>query len=213
MNLILLGPPGAGKGTQAKKLIDAYGIPQISTGDMLREAVKNQTELGIEAKKFMDAGKLVTDEIVIGLAKDRMGQPDCEKGFMLDGFPRTVPQAEALDKVLEDMGRKIDHVVSIEVPSSELLGRLTGRRTCKDCGAGFHVMFDPPKVEGKCDKCGGELYQRDDDNEATVSNRLTVYEDSTKPLIDYYQAKTLLRPIDGVGSIDDIFSRVKAVLG
>ena len=213
MNLILLGPPGAGKGTQAKKLIDAYGIPQISTGDMLREAVKNQTELGIEAKKFMDAGKLVTDEIVIGLAKDRMSQPDCEKGFMLDGFPRTVPQAEALDKVLEDMGRKIDHVVSIEVPSSELLGRLTGRRTCKECGSGFHVMFDPPKVEGKCDKCGGELYQRDDDNEATVSNRLSVYEDSTKPLIDYYQAKTLLRPIDGVGSIDDIFGRVKAVLG
>lgn len=213
MNLILLGPPGAGKGTQAKKLIDAYGIPQISTGDMLREAVKNQTELGIEAKKFMDAGKLVTDEIVIGLAKDRMGQPDCEKGFMLDGFPRTVPQAEALDKVLEEMGRKIDHVVSIEVPSSELLGRLTGRRTCKECGSGFHVMFDPPKVEGKCDKCGGELYQRDDDNEETVSNRLSVYEDSTKPLIDYYQAKALLRPIDGVGSIDDIFGRVKAVLG
>lgn len=213
MNLILLGPPGAGKGTQAKKLIDAYGIPQISTGDMLREAVKNQTELGIEAKKFMDAGKLVTDEIVIGLAKDRMSQPDCEKGFMLDGFPRTVPQAEALDKVLADMGRKIDHVVSIEVPSSELLGRLTGRRTCKECGSGFHVMFDPPKEEGKCDKCGGELYQRDDDNEATVSNRLSVYEDSTKPLIDYYEAKSLLRPIDGVGSIDDIFGRVKVVLG
>ncbi|ADK86270.1 adenylate kinase [Desulfarculus baarsii DSM 2075] len=213
MNLILLGPPGAGKGTQAKKLIDAYGIPQISTGDMLREAVKNQTPLGIEAKKFMDAGKLVTDEIVIGLAKDRMAQPDCAKGFMLDGFPRTVPQAEALDKVLAEMNRKIDHVVSIEVPSSELLGRLTGRRTCKACGSGFHVMFDPPKTEGKCDKCGGELYQRDDDNEATVSNRLKVYDDQTKPLIDYYQQKGLLRPIQGVGSIDDIFGRIKAVLG
>jgi len=213
MNLILLGPPGAGKGTQAKKLIDAYGIPQISTGDMLREAVKNQTPLGIEAKKFMDAGKLVTDEIVIGLAKDRMAQPDCAKGFMLDGFPRTVPQAEALDKVLAEMNRKIDHVVSIEVPSSELLGRLTGRRTCKACGSGFHVMFDPPKAEGQCDKCGGELYQRDDDNEATVSNRLKVYDDQTKPLIDYYQQKGLLRPIQGVGSIDDIFGRIKAVLG
>eukprot|EP01022_Parablepharisma_sp_SALTPOND_P013738 TRINITY_DN18452_c0_g1_i3.p2 TRINITY_DN18452_c0_g1~~TRINITY_DN18452_c0_g1_i3.p2 ORF type:complete len:362 (+),score=82.59 TRINITY_DN18452_c0_g1_i3:461-1546(+) len=213
MNLILLGPPGAGKGTQAKMLIDAYGIPQISTGDMLREAVKNQTELGLEAKKYMDAGQLVPDEVVIGLAKDRIAQPDCDKGFMLDGFPRTVPQAEALDKVLADMGKKIDHVISIEVPSSELLGRLTGRRPCKACGQGFHVMFDPPKVEGVCDKCGGELYQRDDDNEATVSNRLKVYEDQTAPLIDYYKAKGLLRPIDGVGDMGVILDRIKVVLG
>lgn len=212
MNLILLGPPGAGKGTQAKMLIDAYGIPQVSTGDMLREAVKNQTPLGLEAKKFMDAGKLVTDEVVIGLAKDRISQPDAQKGFMLDGFPRTVAQAEALDKMLGEMGKKLDHVVSIEVANSELMGRLTGRRTCKACGAGFHMVFDPPKVEGKCDKCGGELYQRDDDNEATVSNRLKVYEDQTKPLIDYYQGKSLLRPIDGVGAIEDIQKRVRAVL-
>ncbi|MCA1906127.1 MAG: adenylate kinase [Desulfarculus sp.] len=213
MNIILLGPPGAGKGTQAKMLIDAYGIPQVSTGDMLRAAVKNQTPLGLEAKKYMDSGQLVPDEVVIGLAKDRIAQPDAAKGFMLDGFPRTVPQAEALDKVLAGMGKTIDHVISIEVASAELLGRLTGRRTCKACGQGFHVMFDPPKVEGKCDKCGGELYQRDDDNEATVSNRLKVYDAQTKPLIDYYQAKGLLRPIDGVGSIDAIFGRIKAVLG
>ncbi len=213
MNIILLGPPGAGKGTQAKMLIDSYGIPQISTGDMLRAAVKNQTQLGLEAKKFMDSGQLVPDSVVIGLAKDRIAQPDCSKGFMLDGFPRTVPQAEALDKVLADMGKKLDHVISIEVANSELLGRLTGRRTCKACGQGFHVMFDPPKTAGKCDKCGGDLFQRDDDNETTVGNRLKVYDDQTKPLIDYYQAKGLLRPIDGVGAISDIFGRIKAVMG
>ena len=213
MNLVLLGPPGAGKGTQAKMLIDAYGIPQISTGDMLREAVKNQTPLGIEAKKFMDAGQLVTDEIVIGLAKDRISQSDCDKGFMLDGFPRTVAQAEALDVMLGEMSKNLDHVVSIEVPNSELMGRLTGRRTCKACGQGYHMIFDPPKEDGKCDKCGGELFQRDDDNEATVSNRLEVYDSQTKPLIDYYQGKGLLRPVDGVGAMSDVLGRVKAILG
>jgi adenylate kinase len=213
MNLILLGPPGAGKGTQAKMLIDTYGIPQISTGDMLRAALKAQTPLGLEAKKFMDSGQLVPDSVVIGLVKERLAQPDCAKGFMLDGFPRTVPQAEELDKVLSGLTKNIDHVVSIEVPSSELLGRLTGRRTCKSCGQGFHVMFDPPKVAGKCDKCGGELYQRDDDNEATVSNRLKVYEGQTMPLINFYTAKGLLRPIDGLGAIGDIFGRIKVVLG
>ncbi|CAO0820067.1 Adenylate kinase [Desulfarculales bacterium] len=213
MNIILLGPPGAGKGTQAKMLIDTYGIPQISTGDMLRAAVKNQTQLGLEAKKFMDSGQLVPDSVVVGLAKDRIAQTDCAKGFMLDGFPRTVPQAEALDKVLANMNKKIDHVISIEVANSELMGRLTGRRTCKACGQGFHVMFDPPKAAGKCDKCNGELFQRDDDNEVTVGNRLNVYDAQTKPLIDYYQAKGLLRPIDGVGAISDIFGRIKAVMG
>jgi adenylate kinase len=151
--------------------------------------------------------------VVIGLVKERLGRDDCAQGFMLDGFPRTVPQAEALDKVLEGMGKKIDHVISIEVPNSELMGRLTGRRTCKACGQGFHVMFDPPKQEGICDKCGGELYQRDDDNETTVGNRLKVYEDQTAPLIDYYKNKGLLRPIDGVGGIDEIQNRIKAVLG
>ena len=213
MNLVLLGPPGAGKGTQAKMLINAYGIPQISTGDMLREAVKNKTPLGLEAKKAMDAGQLVTDEVVIGLVRERLAKPDCENGFMLDGFPRTVPQAEELEKVLADLGKSLDHVISIEVPNEELMGRLTGRRTCKACGQGFHVMFDPPKEKGKCDKCGGELFQRDDDNEETVGNRLKVYDDSTKPLIDFYQGKGLLRPINGVGKISDILARVKKVLG
>lgn len=213
MNIILLGPPGAGKGTQAKRLIDKYSIPQISTGDMLRAALKAGTPLGLEAKKFMDQGALVPDTVVIGLVKERIQQSDCAKGYMLDGFPRNVSQAEALDKMLADLKSKIDDVVCIEVPSGELLGRLTGRRTCRACGAGFHVMFDPPKKDGVCDKCGGELYQRDDDNEATVSSRLKVYDDQTKPLIDYYQKQAKLRRIDGVGSMGAIFDRITAVLG
>ena len=213
MNIILLGPPGAGKGTQAKRLIDEYGIPQISTGDMLRAALKEGTALGLEAKKYMDQGALVPDSVVIGLVKERILKDDCAKGYMLDGFPRNVSQAEALDKMLSELKQKIDHVVSVEVPSKELIGRLTGRRTCRSCGAGFHVMFDPPKKESVCDKCGGELYQRDDDNEATVSSRLKVYEDQTKPLIDYYTKQAKLRPVDGVGSMGDIFARIKAVLG
>jgi adenylate kinase len=213
MNIILLGPPGAGKGTQAKRLIDKYGIPQISTGDMLRAALKEGTPLGLEAKKYMDAGTLVPDSVVIGLVKERIQKPDCAKGYMLDGFPRNVSQAEALDTMLAELGMKIDHVVSIEVPNSELLGRLTGRRTCKACGAGFHVMFDPPKKEGVCDKCGGELYQRDDDNEKTVSSRLKVYDDQTKPLIDYYVKQAKIRSVDGVGDMQDIFGRIVAYLG
>jgi adenylate kinase len=213
MNVILLGPPGAGKGTQAKRLIDKYGIPQISTGDMLRAALKAGTPLGLEAKKFMDQGTLVPDSVVIGLVKERIQEKDCSKGYMLDGFPRNVSQAEALDKMLGELGQKIDHVVSIEVPSEELIGRLTGRRTCRNCGAGYHVMFDPPKKEGVCDKCNGELYQRDDDNVATVTSRLQVYEGQTKPLIEYYQKQKKLRPINGVGSMSEIFQRVTAVLG
>lgn len=213
MNVILLGPPGAGKGTQAKRLVDKYSIPQISTGDMLRAALKAGTPLGLEAKKFMDQGALVPDSVVIGLVKERIQQPDCVKGYMLDGFPRNVSQAEALDKMLGELAQKIDHVISIEVPSEELMGRLTGRRTCRACGAGFHVMFDPPKKEGVCDKCNGELYQRDDDNEATVSSRLKVYDAQTKPLIDYYQNLAKLRPIHGVGSMGDIFERITKVLG
>ncbi|MEJ2364855.1 MAG: adenylate kinase, partial [Deltaproteobacteria bacterium] len=165
MNIILLGPPGAGKGTQAKMLIEEYQIPQISTGDILRGAVKEGTPLGKEAKSFMDQGQLVPDSVVIGIVEERIQEPDCTKGYMLDGFPRTVPQAEALDGMLSKLSVGIDHVVSIEVANDELVKRLTGRRTCRECGAGYHVMFDPPKVEGVCDKCGGELYQRDDDNE------------------------------------------------
>lgn len=213
MNIILLGPPGAGKGTQAKRLIDTYGIPQISTGDMLRAALKASTPLGLEAKKYMDRGALVPDSVVIGLVKERIAEKDCAKGYMLDGFPRNVSQAEALDKMLGELGQKIDHVICVEVPNNELVKRLTGRRTCRNCGAGFHVMFDPPQKADVCDKCGGELYQRDDDNEKTVMSRLTVYDDSTKPLIDYYTKQAKLRPIDGVGGMDSILARIKAVLG
>ena len=215
MNLILLGGPGAGKGTQAKKLIDKYGIPQISTGDILRAAVKEGTEMGRKAKEYMDAGKLVPDTVVIGIIKDRLAQPDCKKGFILDGFPRTVPQAEALDKVLAGLGSKIDHVISIAVDEEALVIRLTGRRTCKNaaCGQMFHIKFTPPKKEMVCDKCGGELYQRDDDNETTVRSRLATYNQATKPLIDYYTKEGLVRPITGVGSIEDIFNKIVIILG
>lgn len=212
MNVILLGPPGAGKGTQAKMLVEEYQIPQISTGDILRAAVKEGSPLGKEAKACMDKGELVPDSVVIGIVEERIQQPDCAKGYMLDGFPRTVPQAEALDGMLQNLSSQIDHVVSIEVASEELVGRLTGRRTCRDCGVGFHVMFDPPEQEGVCDKCGGELYQRDDDNVETVTSRLEVYESQTLPLIDYYKAQEKIRPIDGVGDIKEIFGRVTQVL-
>lgn len=213
MNIVLLGPPGAGKGTQAKRMIDEYGIPQISTGDMLRAALKAGTELGLEAKKYMDKGELVPDSVVVGLVKERIQEPDCAKGYMLDGFPRNVSQAETLDGMLSELGQKIDHVVSIEVPDEELVKRLTGRRTCRDCGAGYHVMFDPPKKDGVCDKCGGELYQRDDDNETTVKSRLEVYNSQTKPLIDYYEGQSKIRGVDGVGDMAEIFQRITTVLG
>jgi len=212
VNWILLGPPGSGKGTQAKRLIEKYDIPQISTGDLLREAVKNGTELGKEAKQFMDAGKLVPDEVVIGMVKERLQKDDAQKGFILDGFPRTVPQAEELDKVLEGMGKKIDKVINIEVPDEEVVERLSGRRTCKDCGAMYHVKFSPPKEEGKCDKCGGELYQRDDDNPETIKSRLQVYHEQTAPLKDYYGKQGLVADIAGVGDIDGITKAVMAAV-
>jgi adenylate kinase len=212
MNIILLGPPGAGKGTQAKMLVEQYQIPQISTGDILRAAVKEGTQLGKEAKSYMDKGELVPDSVVIGIVEERIKEPDCAKGYMLDGFPRTVPQAEALDGMLQNLSSAIDHVVSIEVGKEELVKRLTGRRTCRECGAGYHVMFDPPKKEDVCDKCGGELYQRDDDNVETVTSRLEVYEAQTLPLIDYYKTQAKVRPIDGVGDIKDIFGRITQVL-
>ena len=212
MNIILLGPPGAGKGTQAKMLIDKYRMPQISTGDILRAAVKEGTPLGKEAKSFMDKGQLVPDSVVIGIVEERIQQPDCQRGYMLDGFPRTVPQAEALDEMLKKRKSKIDHVVSIEVATDELVKRLTGRRTCRECGEGFHIHSKPPKKAGKCDKCGAELYQRDDDNEKTVTARLQVYENQTFPLIEYYRKQGKLRPVDGVGEMKTIFERITKVL-
>ena len=204
MNLILLGPPGAGKGTQAKILSKRFDIPQISTGDILRGAVKEQTPMGIKAKSFMDDGALVPDEVVVGIVEERLTKADCAKGFILDGFPRTVPQADALKHTLAGLGKTIEHVVSIEVDKEELLGRISGRRTCRLCGKGYHISFDPPKQAGKCDECGGELFQRDDDKEETMRNRLDVYEKQTAPLVAYYAHESLLRSISGTGSIEDI---------
>jgi adenylate kinase len=204
MNLILLGPPGAGKGTQAKILIKKYGIPQISTGDILRSAVKEQTPMGVKAKGFMDSGALVPDEVVVGIVEERIGKPDCTEGYILDGFPRTVAQADSLTVMLRNKGAGIDHVIAITVDNEELLKRITGRRTCKGCGAGYHVLYDPPKQADVCNECGGELYQRDDDREETMRRRLEVYEEQTSPLIAYYTDRNLLRTVDGMGDIDDI---------
>jgi adenylate kinase len=212
MNLILLGPPAAGKGTQAKMLTKAYGIPQISTGDMLREAVKAGSPMGLKAKSFMDSGALVPDEVVIGIVDERLQKADCQKGFILDGFPRTTAQADTLKGMLADKKMKIDHVVCIQVATDELIRRLAGRRICRQCMAPFHVMFNPPKKKGVCDACGGELYQRDDDKEESVAVRLKAYENQTKPLVDYYQREGLLRPIDGIGEVDAIQNLIKQAL-
>jgi len=213
MRLVLLGAPGAGKGTQAKKLIEKYGIPQISTGDILRKAVADGTPLGKEAKSYMDKGELVPDSVVIGLVKERLAQDDCKAGYILDGFPRTTPQAEALDKVLEEMNAPLDVALSVDVDMGGLMKRLTGRRTCKNCQQMYNIYFSPPQKEGVCEKCGGELFQRDDDKEETIKNRLDVYERSTAPLIDYYKNKGILKSVEGVGSIDEIFNKIVSILG
>jgi adenylate kinase len=212
MNLILLGPPGAGKGTQAQMIVDRYHLPQISTGDILRAAVKEGTSLGKQAKTFMDRGQLVPDEVVIGIIDERLRASDCNAGFILDGFPRTTPQAEALQAILTKIRKSVDHVINIEVDPEELVRRLTGRRTCNNCGGMFHILFHPPQKEGVCDRCGGTLYQREDDGEETIRTRLKEYQKLTAPLIQYYQNKKLLRPIQGVGGQNQIFEQIIRVL-
>jgi len=212
LRLILLGAPGAGKGTQSKRLVQKYGIPQISTGDILRAAVKDETKLGLEAKSYMDKGELVPDEVVIGIIEERLRDSDCEKGFILDGFPRTVVQADALEATLTQMNQSIEHVLNIQVDDAELLKRLSGRRICKECGEGYHVEYSPSKKLNICDKCSGELYQRDDDKEATISERLKVYGTQTSQLIDYYSKQGYLSTVEGVGGESDIFNRINAVI-
>lgn len=213
MNLVLMGLPGAGKGTQAEKIVEQYGIPHISTGDMFRAAMKEGTELGLQAKAFMDEGALVPDEVTIGIVRERLSKEDCKNGFLLDGFPRTVPQAEALESMLDGLNKKIDYVLNIDVDQSILMERLTGRRICKNCGATYHLVFNPPAVEGVCDRCGGELYQRADDNAETVQNRLDVNMKQSKPLLDFYTQKGYLRNIDGQRDISEVFADIQALLG
>ena len=208
MKLVLLGPPGAGKGTQAKMMIEKYRIPQISTGDILRQAVKDGTPLGKEAKTYMDQGELVPDELIINLVKERIKADDCKEGYIFDGFPRTVAQAEALDNVLEGLSTKLDAVVSINVPEDEVVKRLSGRRTCKSCGTLYHIIYNSPTKEGICDKCGGELFQRDDDNETTIRQRLSVYQAQTSPLIEYYSKQSLVKAIPGTGEPQEIFTAI-----
>jgi adenylate kinase len=209
----LLGAPGAGKGTQAKKLIEKYGMPQISTGDLLRAAVAAGTPLGKEAKSYMDKGELVPDSVVLGMVQERLGKDDCKKGYILDGFPRNTAQAEALDKMLAALNMSLTGALSVDVPFEDLMKRLTGRRTCKACGQMYNVYFGPPKKEGTCDKCGGELFQRDDDKEATIKKRLEVYTAQTEPLIGYYKNKGIVKSVAGTGSIDEIFKKVCEALG
>jgi adenylate kinase len=212
MDLILMGPPGAGKGTQAKRLVDEFSLAHISTGDILRKAVAEGTEMGREAKRYMDAGELVPDAVVIGIVKDRLTEKDAEAGFVLDGFPRTVEQADALDGALDDLGRSVDHVVDIEVDRDSLVRRLTARRSCRECGRVYNVLVERPKQHDVCDVCGGEVYQREDDTVETVTNRLKVYEDSTAPLIDYYRRKGVLRTVDGDQDIDAVYQDIKSTV-
>jgi adenylate kinase len=214
VRLIFLGPPAAGKGTQARRLAAEYGIPHISTGDILRAAVKTGTYLGREAKRYMDRGALVPDDVMIGIIRERLQRPDCGRGFILDGFPRTLPQAEALTQLLDAMHKPIDFVVNMEVPEEEVLHRMSGRLTCQNCGTMFNLNLNPPKVMGRCDCCGGPLIQRADDRVETVRERLVIYRQSTTPLITYYQKRGLLRTVDGTGTIDDIAKRIlEAVSG
>lgn len=213
MRIVMLGAPGSGKGTQSQKLVSKYGIPQVSTGDLLREALASGSDLGQQAKAAMDAGQLVSDEIVLAIIRERLARPDANGGFILDGFPRNLAQAEALDGVLQSLGKPLDGAVLMDVDNELLMKRLTGRLSCKDCGAVYNVHFSPPTVEGQCDKCGGnQLVRRADDNEATIANRLNVYDQQTSPLIDHYRGLGLLISVDAVGDVDDVFDRVVASL-
>ncbi|OFV27869.1 adenylate kinase [Staphylococcus sp. HMSC14D01] len=212
MNIILMGLPGAGKGTQASEIVKKFPIPHISTGDMFRKAIKDETDLGKKAKSYMDRGELVPDEVTVGIVKERISEDDAKKGFLLDGFPRTIDQAEALNDIMSELGRNIDAVINIEVPEEELMNRLTGRRICEKCGTTYHLVFNPPKVDGICDIDGGKLYQREDDNPETVSNRLNVNVKQSKPILEYYNEKGVLKNIDGAKDIDDVTKDVIDIL-
>ncbi|MGN0327107.1 MAG: adenylate kinase [Lachnospiraceae bacterium] len=213
MKIIMLGAPGAGKGTQAKMIADKYQIPHISTGDIFRSNIKNGTELGKEAKTYMDKGELVPDELTVRILLDRVAQPDCENGYVLDGFPRTIPQAEVLDQELSKRNETIDYAINVEVPDENIVRRMSGRRACVNCGATYHIVHVPPKQEGICDKCGKELILRDDDKEETVKNRLNVYHEQTQPLIDFYQKKGVLKEVDGTVDMMDVFKAITDILG
>lgn len=213
MKIIMLGAPGAGKGTQAKMIADKYKVPHISTGDIFRANIKNGTELGMEAKKYMDQGQLVPDELTVKILLDRVAQDDCENGYVLDGFPRTIPQAEVLDEALTKLGESIDYAINVDVPDENIVKRMGGRRACVNCGATYHIEHVPPKAEGICDKCGEKLILRDDDKPETVKNRLKVYHDQTQPLIDFYTAKGVLRTVDGTVDMNDVFAAIVSILG
>ncbi|MBY7738532.1 MULTISPECIES: adenylate kinase [Paenibacillus] len=212
MNILIMGPPGAGKGTQADVIVKEFGIPHISTGDAFRLAMKQGTPIGIKAKEYIDKGELVPDDVTIGIVEERLQQPDCKKGFLLDGFPRTLAQAEALDQILDRLNTKLDDVINLKVDRDNLLARITGRRVCKSCGASYHIVFNPPKVEGICDKDGGELYQRPDDNEDSVRTRLDEYSNKTAPLLTFYENQNLLRHIDGEQDIDVVSQNIVSLL-
>lgn len=213
MKIIMLGAPGAGKGTQAKMIADKYGVPHISTGDIFRANIKNGTELGMEAKKYMDQGRLVPDELTVRILLDRVAQDDCKNGYVLDGFPRTIPQAEVLDSELTKLGDHIDYAINVDVPDENIVKRMSGRRACLTCGATYHIEHVPPKKEGICDVCGSELVLRDDDKPETVKNRLNVYHEQTQPLIDFYTEKGVLKTVDGTVPMEEVFAAITAILG